>query len=540
MGIGELRSKVVMEMRYDVSDARASLKGLQGDEKKLAEMRVQLGELENKRLQKLIDNYGRLSTGLQAANMAGLDLGKSIRELTNIPIGGPGTSLGFMFGGSWGAAIGTIGEMLGGFLADKFTAHTRDVRKLHETYIAVMESQIEFNKVLEDTFTATQKAQRASDDAAAHIGGMNRALAENTDHYKSAKDGVIAYTFALDKLKTDRRASPGFGQDTFVDRQEIEIERSLRDARIKLAGATSHYGTVAADARIKTLQHADALKDAKDAYKAGEMSAKEYRDTLTGLGVKFEDLTKKQKEYLDIARQIGLIRDTRLDTEGNAWEREQAARTALVSQYETDEDLLDQEFGDNQQRPDGSRKLAELAKAKRESLVANMFGPLEGINAYKTAFDGLSNSVVAGYSAMVDGSMSFGAAFKLAIAGSLKAAGTEMLVLALKETAYGFASIALGPVGGASAAAHFKSAALFGAGAIAAGVAAHGLSGGGAASAGSRPSAPSGGGSSGSGGTSSAIIVYDDAFADSNAHEKQLRAERLVRRVVGSGAVRPS
>lgn len=77
---------------------------------------------------------------------------------------------------------------------------------------------------------------------------------------------------------------------------------------------------------------------------------------------------------------------------------------------------------------------------------------LENLELGKSAFDGLAKAAAR------------------AISQTLKALGKEYAVKALGETAYGLASLALGPIGGVSAADHFAAAATFGLAALAAGV----------------------------------------------------------------------
>jgi hypothetical protein len=190
---------------------------------------------------------------------------------------------------------------------------------------------------------------------------------------------------------------------------------------------------------------------------------------------------------------------------------------------------------------DAQTALGEYEEGKRTSFLEKTFGKLEEFDAYATAFQGLTSGVVAGYNAMVDGSMSFGQAFKLSIANTLKSTGSEMLIMALKETAYGFAALAW-PGGQVSAASHFKSAALFGAGAVAAGVAANalGTGGGSGASAAAGARSYASGGSSSSGGSvqePTRIIVYADAFAEDSERGRRATAQKIVARAYGSGAV---
>jgi hypothetical protein len=569
MGIGELRSKVVVEMKYDTSDARASLKHLQGEEKKTGELRIQLAEMENKKIEQTIKNYGRLSTGLQIANMSGIDLGKSIRELTNIPIGGPGSAIGFMFGGPWGAAIGTIGEMLGGKLADAFGKSTRAARDMDLGYVRLVEALKEVNKEEEDfakELRATQDAARALDPI---IGGVSRALNENMGKFQAAKDAVVSYSIALSDVQRDRRAvfEGPFkdGPDTFVSRQEVELTRSLRDAKIALTGATSSYGSVAADAQIKTLRNNEAIADARAAYKAGALSAEQYKDVLTGLGIKFEDIRKKQKEWFDLLRDPPKF----LDTNSAAWERELAGRARDTAAYDrsiasewsrdplvgpADRSTADAEAVANAQIR-ASVMAADAAKQALESvngptLTERVFGSIEDLVSRQEAWAVVTSSATAGYDAIVDGTGSVGKKMKQAAADSIKAIGQTMLIQGLEQSAKAIGAAAT--LNWPAAAAHGLSAAKFFAGATLAGVAANGIGTSAGVAAGEaraqaaerdKPKAPSVSGGSGSGSDrviTERIIVYSDAFAEDSARGKQLQADRIVARALGNSAVRNS
>ncbi len=176
-------------------------------------------------------------------------------------------------------------------------------------------------------------------------------------------------------------------------------------------------------------------------------------------------------------------------------------------------------------------QLAEQLQGQRTTYLEQIFGPLDQFNAYAAGFDMLGNTVAAAYSAWVDGTSSVADAIKGTLAASLKSMGAEMAIAALKETAYGFASLAWGPIGGASAAAHFKSAGLFALGAAAAGVAAKGIGGGGGASAGGGYSGGANLGGMGGGGgaapTNTTIIIGD--YFGANPREQNGRVARAIR-----------
>lgn len=169
----------------------------------------------------------------------------------------------------------------------------------------------------------------------------------------------------------------------------------------------------------------------------------------------------------------------------------------------------------------------------RQTFMESTFGPVGQFDAYKAGWDGFTGAVTAGYGAMVDGTMSFGKAFKQAVAGALKATGAQMLIESLKEAAYGVANLAVGNAPGAAA--HFKSSALFAAGSIAAGVAANQLggsgagasAGGGAGASAGAPRAPAA--NENSNPQSSVVVVYGDPFdMETNPRRRQNNAKKLL------------
>jgi hypothetical protein len=188
--------------------------------------------------------------------------------------------------------------------------------------------------------------------------------------------------------------------------------------------------------------------------------------------------------------------------------------------------------------------------ARRAGYLESAFGPIEQFDVYKqgfealgAAFDVFGNAVGASYRAIVTGQGGVGAAFKKMAADGMLAAGTASMVDGARELALGFGSLALGPLGGVSAAAHFKSAAMHAAVAAGAGLAARGLG------AGSTPSAAKpgageqagGGGSSGGGGGGGSsgdralapiVVVVGDQFGMLSNRQQSLYAQEAVDRAV--------
>jgi hypothetical protein len=199
--------------------------------------------------------------------------------------------------------------------------------------------------------------------------------------------------------------------------------------------------------------------------------------------------------------------------------------------------------------PQGQGALDAAANDNRRAgYLETAFGPIEQFDAYQQSFEALGatfdafgQAVGASYEAIVTGQGSIGAAFKKMAADGMMAAGKASLIDGIRETALGFGSLALGPIGGVSAAAHFKSAALHGGVAIAAGLASRALGAGSSPSA--APASPatgagstSGGkGASGGGGGGGTVnqttyVVIGDSFGQMSARQRALHVEEQMER----------
>jgi hypothetical protein len=181
-------------------------------------------------------------------------------------------------------------------------------------------------------------------------------------------------------------------------------------------------------------------------------------------------------------------------------------------------------------------RYAEYNSRKTNSKMESMFGKLEDIDLYKTAFDGLTGAVTSSLKAWIDGSESAGRAFKKFIGSAIENVGLQMAVEALKEGAYAIGSLASGNL--AKASLHGTAAAKHAAGAVVAlGIA---KSMGGSSSA-SVPGGGSPGGGYGSGANTyarpnaGAVIVYGDPFAMDSPRNRQVQAQRIVNLALGGG-----
>ncbi len=476
------------------------------------------------------------------ANQKAMDLAKSglsgvageLQKIAGIKVDGSFAALGYQVAGPWGAAIGAAGELIGAF-ADKYvSAETRIRGARADAYLKTMREETELI-ALEEQFRAAMLATRkAAEELDPTVGGMNRALAENSHLYTDAKNAVVSYGLALTQLQQDR------GNGKFIDRQEIELTRSLRDAKVELAGSTSVYGRVGAEARLHTLRLNDAVADTRGAFKAGELSVKEYTDKMVELGV----WTKKTKQDLsDVALLLsGPFSKKKLGTEQKAFERYENSLLEIKAQQETAERGMTShtDFSQAQSSDFAMPDLKGLSGAGSDSFgkdqhnafLERTFGKVEEFDIYKTAFTELTGAVSSSFDAWLSGSMSAGQAVKKFLADSLKALAVQGAVESLKWIATGVGHLA-NPLTAAMAPGDFLAAAKWGLVAVAAGAGAVSLGsqGGGASGGGARPSAPQTGGGGGGGQTQAGpIIVYGDSFADDSPHMRSVKARQFLQR----------
>lgn len=195
----------------------------------------------------------------------------------------------------------------------------------------------------------------------------------------------------------------------------------------------------------------------------------------------------------------------------------------------------------------GTQLKTAAANQKRETLLQSIFGKPEEYEMYKGLWSGLSDTITAGYEAIVKGNESVGDALKKAAATSLLTMGAKWAVQAVGEGAEAIAAAA--DYDYEAAGQHAAAAAKFAAGAVLAGVVASELGAGGSTStAGTGADAggstraggsiPVGGSSSSSGGGQTNIIVYGEVTTEQTARMRRLQSEALVKKVLGSSAMR--
>lgn len=177
-------------------------------------------------------------------------------------------------------------------------------------------------------------------------------------------------------------------------------------------------------------------------------------------------------------------------------------------------------------------------RTPQQKFLEGLFGPIEQFDVYGRAFGALTDATTSAYSAWIDGSMSIGDAIKNSLSQSIAAVGSEMAVKALQHAAYAAGSLAFLDFRGAAQ--HAAAAALFGAGAVTAGVVAKSLG----HSGGSAPSAIPGGhppvlpasGPAARGDRRPVVVIVGDDIDDDPRRRRQRIYKTVQRGLAQSGS----
>jgi hypothetical protein len=203
--------------------------------------------------------------------------------------------------------------------------------------------------------------------------------------------------------------------------------------------------------------------------------------------------------------------------------------------------ILDKFYASGELERRNAGAYRDFNAARSQSLLEQMFGPIEEFDAYARGLQLVTGAAQAAFSAWIDGSASAGEAVKKFFAESLKGQASDLLGKAILHGVYAVGSLAFGDFRGAAQ--HGVAAAQAGAGAAAIGVLAKALHGGG----GGGPTAGGGGGGSSARPVHSwqdtrpqldqgtqRIYVVGDPNADDSPRRRQLSFKRMNNLVVGT------
>jgi len=254
-------------------------------------------------------------------------------------------------------------------------------------------------------------------------------------------------------------------------------------------------------------------------------------DIRYSLGLRFgdEDTVSGPLSFLDLSPDAlsGLKHERDVATQ-------QARTLALASAQQTGSSIIGAAgqsiLGAFGQAKDQNYSPEFAAMAERKEALSKLGGRLQGgltdekgdFNAAGTGFKLLQDATTAAVTAAIEGNGKILQAVKKAVAGTLKALAIEATTRALFNSAMGVGALFLDPP---AAAGYFKSAAMFGIAAVAAGAGAAALGGGGegasgSASGGSGYSSASNfstGGGSGGGGSGGSPSAYNASITSAGA-----------------------
>jgi hypothetical protein len=500
-----------------------------------------------------------------------------------------GASMGAAFGGPIGAAVGglagAVKGLVGGMLeSEEAFKKQREVADAQaKAYWDAINAAEKKKKAEEELAPALAEVAKHEKELAERADTTNKIMNESADAYRKASDQADAYANKLfninheirERLKLngqlagagiDNGANVG-GLQSGEEAEAVKVSRELRDSETARYAATKSYGDTLVDLAKKETSRNDRLNDlvqimgdANVSQDIQKKALKEYNDLLKESNKETDEAKKKAEELAKARAEAARALSNKVQKEltDDLVKRLTEGATAKDSNIAKLSDIDLESIGVKQTAngysvQTGGPKVPTDEEQRRKSQLESIFGPIDQYAAYNTeisalaeTFGAFSDAVGAGYEAIVTGKGSIIGAIKSAAAARLLATGKESAIDALRETALGFGSLALGPIGGVSAAAHFKAAALHAGVAVAAGVAASGLGAGGGGGN-TTATSSSGGNNSSQGGnnnnsnndrsTHTSIIVYGDNYAEDSPRMRQLRAERLVKQATGSSAV---
>jgi hypothetical protein len=533
MGLGELfqqTATTVLLFKADVSDAKRGLKELSGEEKKAAEQAIKLAEARNKSME-------RLAKGITAANVV-MKLGAESIKIA---------------GDAW-KSYETAALKAGGADAEKARAFRSALSSFDSSMDKVKQS---IGSIVASLAPLVELAARIVGYAADAIGvvgdivggigsagfspvggpqsgswfdkGVQKSSAYIADPARAMKLAQVVNALAASGLISasaiqTQRYAEGVAGNVKLDPAQSTLLDALGLASPLVGGAFRGTGQSAFKGVLGGLK---APKKRGGGGSAPEVVAF-VTDERTGATYPLIDwgaMTSSQISGLaDVARApIGFSTD--FGAAPSSLLNVGTGGLARVDSHLVGQDAARNLFKGVDIRGAG-RGLQEYAAGQSKSVMEQYIGPVQEIDAYRVAFEGVAGAATAAFDAWRTGAMSAGAAVKMAVASTLGALGQEMLIRALQETAMGVASLAIGgPVAGVSAGAHFKAAALFGAGAAAAGIASKALGSGGSAGGGGGyggpPSGFSGGGDHRSGGGETRIYYVGEGWERGPSEQRQ-------------------
>lgn len=589
MGLGDLVSKVLVEFRGDTSDLKSKLKDLSGVEKERTKALVDDIEKQNRGYESAITKLGHVGLALDTLGKA-YDAAKDAMKVY-------GETLR-LESATAGVNIGKLSESFGGLINKHdlmtFAAQTNTgVLKLNQ---GQMETLGQAALALKNRGFDLEESLKKLTDAAVKgkVGGLDDlglSIKEGASNAETLKNMMTE----LNKVITESGTVTNNEADA-VKRLSVEWENATTKAKgyaaqaIMSVGSALNFDEMARQGWMSESNGVNAFnqgiesgrgqvryQQGMSAFAKGVNSGRQsVLDSqviqMPDMNVGRSDAERKKMAAEAISREANeILRAAIASSERNV---ASAASDPSMSLGQKADTAIYNDFGVAQDEGailDGMRA-EEVAKfyaeidalySKRTTVFETIFGSIETVDMYTESFrvlggvfDSFGQAVGAGYEALITDSEPVGKAIKKMAADQLMAIGKTSAVRALQETALGVGSLALGPIGGVSAAAHFKAAALHAGVALAAGAAAHSIGTSAQVAASDKAAdekkkeeekqkkeAEKKGGKSGSGGSTrtdengrTVIVAYLNPFAMGTPSERGRNARNLVQSVLGGDA----
>ncbi len=590
MGLGDLISRVLVEVKGDTSDLRDEIKKLQGVEKDRAKTLLDDIERQNKGYDSVIGKLGSLSLALDAVGKFtdyARDAMKSYAEHSRLTAATAGINIDRLsdaFGGlvkqhdlltfaaqtSNGVLALTQGQME--TVGQAAIALRNRGFDLEESFKKLTDAAVK-GKVggLDDLGLSIKEGASRAETLRNMMTELNKVIAESGTKTKGAADDVAKLAVEWDNT-TDAMKRYSVEALKAIDMQTVALqvyEQSLRESPMMKIANFQGFNGGAEWAQFNSAIYGglDRGRD-QERYRQGQASFAKgvnqgRQKILDSEVIEMPDLNvarsdSERAKMVDEAQRsvaAALLRSAVASTERNldvagkpiGFSLGSAASTTMYNEYgteQTERGLLDsiEQTRTTNLTADWQKRLQEQ-QGNKTSFLESTFGTLDDFNAYAQGFQMLTGSVTSAMDAWITGSVSAGEAVKKFIGQALKALASQMAVEALKHGAYAIGSAAFGDFAGAGK--HAAAAAAFGAGAAAAAVAAKSLGG----SAGGTSGAGGGGGGGGRGGSNEVInasgtgtrvggsnqmiVVYADPFAEGTPGTRRRNAQKVINRARG-------
>jgi hypothetical protein len=587
MGLLDFASKVLTEYKADISDHRAKVKELTGEQKKLAQAELEAAKASNEHLDGQIDKLGKAALAVGAFYAAYKVAQASVNETIEFQKQ-QAASAEFNIEKLQAAAGGLIDDME----AMKFAATTSaGAFKLNQNQMELFQQVI--RAYTKDGFDAKEVTDRFTE---ALVSGKTRGLREfgiqlddTRDKTKLLNELMAVGQKEIDKYGGNLEVAGDSWRRSSVAWSDAldDIKHRIGELVIKLAPLVELLAK--AVSLISAVIPGD-LQDTPlgEAMRSGQNDQNGLRNLTFGEGYSkglTPGIARQLGKGLDEQKTVYYIAGDEIARQIKDWVRKNVKNEYRQPEYHNDGfesesigtmkningglfDGLDsgaihrgiaQLIGQAEDVQSGfgnlwrtsveggsrSDRYQQFVAGRAQTWSERTFGPIDQFDKYATGFGILKDAGMAAFQAWETGSESLGTAIKKALANSLAATASSMFAHGLEEGAYALASLAFGDAKGATQ--HGIAAGAFLGGAIVVGGIAKEMGAGASTGSGANAGAASGGGrapsvigSTGSGADTAprniTVIVPDNGDTVHQRQQRAFNALQQAKRIGGDGS----